>query len=156
MGPFELMDFIGLDVNLATSESVYERTEAARFAPVDDAAEHGAEGLLGRKSGRGFYDYADGKAERFDPTVAQPPDDRNADEFVAIVGFGGRADELAELIESRYANVQRIENDDLLDELSADATIVIDAGDGATTAARSWPRSIRCSARSASSSSMRT
>ena len=55
MGPFELMDFIGLDVNLATSESIYERTEAERFAPVDLQRRMVAEGLLGRKSGRGFY-----------------------------------------------------------------------------------------------------
>lgn len=129
MGPFELMDLIGLDVNLATSESIYDRTEAERFAPVDLQRRMVAEGLLGRKSGRGFYAYVDGKAERFVPTVAQSADDRNAEEFVAIVGFGARADELAELIGNRYAHVQRIENDDFLDELSAESTMVIDAAD---------------------------
>ena len=35
MGPFELMDFIGLDVNLATSESIYARTEARRLEPLE-------------------------------------------------------------------------------------------------------------------------
>jgi 3-hydroxybutyryl-CoA dehydrogenase len=132
MGPFELMDLIGLDVNLATSESIYERTEAARFAPVDLQRRMVAQGLLGRKSGRGFYTYHDGKAERFDPDVVRPQGERNADEHVAVVGFGGRADELAERIANRYVHVQRIENDDLLDELSLGSTIVIDAdGSGA-------------------------
>ncbi len=129
MGPFELMDLIGLDVNLATSESIYERTEAERFAPVDLQRGMVARGLLGRKSGRGFYVYRDGKTERFDPVVVQPPGDRNVQEFVAIVGFGGRADEFTERIESRYTRVARIVNDDFLDEISPDATIVIDAGE---------------------------
>ncbi len=132
MGPFELMDLIGLDVNLATSESIYERTQAERFAPVDLQRSMVAQGLLGRKSGRGFYVYRDGKAERFDPVVEEPQGERNAEEFVAVVGFGARADEFAERLERRYAHVRRIENDDFLDELSADSTIVIDAGDAAT------------------------
>jgi 3-hydroxybutyryl-CoA dehydrogenase len=90
-----------------------------------------AEGLLGRKSGVGFYDYRQGAPQRYDPPVPQAPemDDR---ENVAIVGFGARADELAELAQTRYARLARIENDELLDELSPDATIVIDVGDGAS------------------------
>ncbi|HEY1654910.1 MAG TPA: 3-hydroxyacyl-CoA dehydrogenase NAD-binding domain-containing protein [Candidatus Tumulicola sp.] len=131
MGPFELMDFIGLDVNLATSESIYARTEAARLMPLERQREMVARGLLGRKSGAGFYDYRNGDPERPDAAVAgdPEPDDR---EFVALVGFGGLADELAELLQQRYARVQRIESDELIDELSLDATIVIDVGDGTT------------------------
>jgi 3-hydroxybutyryl-CoA dehydrogenase len=129
MGPFELMDLIGLDVNLATSESIYARTEAARFAPVELQRRMVAQGLLGRKSGEGFYRYGDGNPQRFE-IEASPQDEVDAHETIAIVGFGGVADELAELIEQRYAQVQRIENDELLDELSTDATIVIDVGNG--------------------------
>ena len=61
MGPFELIDAIGADVNLAVSVSVYEQFfSEPRFRPhviqrrVVDA------GRLGRKVGAGFYDYADG------------------------------------------------------------------------------------------------
>ncbi|MEO6834630.1 MAG: 3-hydroxyacyl-CoA dehydrogenase NAD-binding domain-containing protein [Candidatus Tumulicola sp.] len=132
MGPFELMDFIGLDVNLATSESLFARTGAPRFAPLEMQRNLVAQGRLGRKSGAGFYDYAGGNPERLDLAVASlegAPDDQ---EVVAIVGFGGLADELAELLEQRYARVQRIENDELLDELSLAASIVIDVGDGIT------------------------
>ena len=49
MGPFELMDLIGLDVNLATSESVYQRTQAERLEPAQSQRIMVAEGLLGRK-----------------------------------------------------------------------------------------------------------
>jgi 3-hydroxybutyryl-CoA dehydrogenase len=130
MGPFELMDLIGLDVNLATTESIYRRTEAARFAPVELQRNMVAQGLLGRKSGAGFYTYRDGKTERWEPALAANPDEAHAQETVVILGFGGRADELAELADAAYAHVTRVENDDFLERLSPDATIVIDAGDG--------------------------
>jgi 3-hydroxybutyryl-CoA dehydrogenase len=131
MGPFELMDLIGLDVNLATSESLYARTEAERFEPVALQREMVADGLLGRKSGAGFYTYRDGRAERFEISV--PPADGHliGDEIVAVVGFGNLAHEMMELLEQQYRNVQHIGNDDLLDELSVETTIVVDASDGA-------------------------
>lgn len=132
MGPFELMDLIGLDVNLATSESVYARTGAARLAPLELQRSIVAQGLLGRKSGAGFYDYRAGVPEHFEISIESPPLERDAEELVAIVGFGGVADELAELLEQRYERVQRITSDELLDELSLDATLVIDVGNGAT------------------------
>jgi 3-hydroxybutyryl-CoA dehydrogenase len=131
MGPFELMDLIGLDVNLATSESVYERTEAERLAPVDLQRTMVAQGRLGRKSGAGFYEYS-GDVPRLDLALEMPSGEPNDDESIALLGFGGVADELAELLEQRYRNVQRIENDELLDELSPDTTIVVDVGDGTT------------------------
>jgi 3-hydroxybutyryl-CoA dehydrogenase len=132
MGPFELMDLIGLDVNLATSESVYARTGAARLAPLELQRSMVARGLLGRKSGAGFYDYRAGVPERFEISIESPPVERNAEEMVAIVGFGGLADELAELLEQRYERLQRIASDELLDELSLDATLVIDVGSGSS------------------------
>jgi 3-hydroxybutyryl-CoA dehydrogenase len=132
MGPFELVDFIGLDVNLATSESIYARTAATRLAPVEMQRSMVARGLLGRKSGAGFYDYRDGTPARLEAAVETPDGEPNTDESIAIVGFGGVADELAELLGQRYVNLTRIENDELLDELSLDTTIVIDVGDGIT------------------------
>lgn len=58
MGPFTLMDLVGLDVNLAVSTSVYEQTaHDGRFAPnVLQQAQVDA-GRLGRKAGVGWYDY---------------------------------------------------------------------------------------------------
>jgi 3-hydroxybutyryl-CoA dehydrogenase len=97
MGPFELMDLIGLDVNLATSESVYERTDAARLIPVEMQREMVRQGRLGRKSGIGFYDYTNGAPDRLDLAVELPQGEPNDEEFVAVLGFGGLADEIAEL-----------------------------------------------------------
>jgi 3-hydroxybutyryl-CoA dehydrogenase len=132
MGPFELMDFIGLDVNYATSESIYARTGEARLMPAEMQRGMVERGLLGRKSGAGFYDYADGAPEKLDITVDAPEPDAPPEEteVVVIVGFSGLADEIAEILERRYANVVRIENDELLDEIPLDATMVIDVGDG--------------------------
>lgn len=61
MGPFELMDFIGNDVNLAATKSVYEATfQDSRFRPTLTQQRLNDAGFLGRKSGRGYYDYGPG------------------------------------------------------------------------------------------------
>ncbi|NND04269.1 MAG: 3-hydroxyacyl-CoA dehydrogenase [Acidimicrobiia bacterium] len=62
MGPFALMDLVGLDVNLAVSKSVYEQTfHDPRFAPNQIQQQLVDAGRLGLKTGRGFYNYeADG------------------------------------------------------------------------------------------------
>ncbi len=61
MGPCELMDLIGHDTNFAVTNSVYAANfQDKRFVPSLVQAEMVAGGLLGRKSGRGFYRYPDG------------------------------------------------------------------------------------------------
>ena len=58
MGPFKLMDLIGMDVNLAVSQSVYKAfNESARFKPSPLQIEKVAKGELGKKTGKGFYKY---------------------------------------------------------------------------------------------------
>ena len=62
MGPFELMDLTGLDVSHPVMESIYHQYyEEPRFRPSPITAQRLAAGVLGRKSGRGFYDYPGGK-----------------------------------------------------------------------------------------------
>lgn len=58
MGPFKLMDLIGLDINLAVSESLYERCGAVRFKPSVIQVDKVNQGKLGKKSGQGFYAYS--------------------------------------------------------------------------------------------------
>ena len=59
MGPFAVMDLIGHDVNFAVTRSVYDAmSQDARYKPSLVQEELVNAGLLGRKSGRGFYDYA--------------------------------------------------------------------------------------------------
>lgn len=131
MGPFELMDLIGLDVNLATSESIYARTGQARFEPVETQYALVAQGRLGRKSGAGFYAY-DTPPPRLD-LACTPKEMPDHHERIAIVGTGGLADDLAAALEEHFAPVQRIESEELLDQLVPDTTIVIDLGDGSSS-----------------------
>ena len=59
MGPFELMDFIGNDVNYAVTESVFTSFYYdPRYKPSFTQKRLSEAGYLGRKSGKGYYDYA--------------------------------------------------------------------------------------------------
>jgi len=70
MGPFELMDMIGLDVNYAVTCSVWNAFfNDPRYLPSLQQKECVDAGFLGKKSGRGFYDYREG-AEKPSPTSA--------------------------------------------------------------------------------------
>jgi 3-hydroxybutyryl-CoA dehydrogenase len=57
MGPCELLDLVGLDVHVHASEALYEKTREPRMAPPPRLVAMRNAGLLGRKSGRGFYRY---------------------------------------------------------------------------------------------------
>jgi 3-hydroxybutyryl-CoA dehydrogenase len=74
LGPFELMDLVGQDVNLAVSRSVWEQTfHDPRYAPTLLQQRLVDAGRLGRKSGRGVYRYdADGRT--IDATPSTEPD----------------------------------------------------------------------------------
>jgi 3-hydroxybutyryl-CoA dehydrogenase len=57
MGPLEVIDFIGLDTELSIAESLYEETREAKYAPPLLLRKMVIAGWLGRKSGKGFYEY---------------------------------------------------------------------------------------------------
>lgn len=57
MGPFALLDLIGLDTSLAILDALYEEYREPNYAPVPRLRRMVAAGRLGRKSGTGFYDY---------------------------------------------------------------------------------------------------
>jgi len=57
MGPFELADFIGLDTCLAIMQVLYEGLADSKYRPCPLLVKYVEAGWLGRKSGRGFYDY---------------------------------------------------------------------------------------------------
>ena len=58
MGPFALMDIVGLDVTYAILNSLHEEFRERRYAPAPLLEHMVRAGYLGRKSGRGFYDYS--------------------------------------------------------------------------------------------------
>jgi len=60
MGPLRLTDLVGLDVRLGIAEYLHEALGSEAFAPPELLRRMVAEGKLGRKSGRGFYDWKDG------------------------------------------------------------------------------------------------
>ena len=72
MGPFELMDYIGNDVNYAVTESVWAACYyEPRYKPAFTQRRLVDAGYLGRKSGRGYYDYSEGaKAPAVDSSPA--------------------------------------------------------------------------------------
>jgi len=57
MGPCELVDLVGIDVHVHASEALYEKTKEPRMAAPPRLVAMRNAGLLGRKSGRGFYSY---------------------------------------------------------------------------------------------------
>ncbi len=61
MGPFTLMDYIGNDINYTVTETVFAAFYYdPRFKPSFTQKRHMEAGFLGRKTGRGFYDYSEG------------------------------------------------------------------------------------------------
>ena len=92
MGPFRLMDLIGLDVNLAATRSIYEQTFGEpRYRPHPIQARLVEQGRLGRKAGRGFYDYSSG-----DPTFDREPAPEGRGEGLVVVSEGTWAPGAAE------------------------------------------------------------
>jgi len=80
MGPFELQDLIGIDVNLAIARSFHEQSFGEpRWRPSPLSARMVAAGRLGRKTGRGWYAYdANGRAQRPPDPPAPPEPDATA------------------------------------------------------------------------------
>jgi 3-hydroxybutyryl-CoA dehydrogenase len=57
MGPCELLDLVGIDVHVHASEALWAKLREPRMAPPARLVAMANAGLLGRKSGRGFYTY---------------------------------------------------------------------------------------------------
>ncbi len=106
MGPFELIDLIGHDVNQAVSRSVFDATFGERrYAPSLPQLELVRAGRLGRKSGRGIYDYREG-SQRPAPRVEAGADP--VSRVVAVGSLGIAAPILARL-EAVGIDVVRVE-----------------------------------------------
>jgi 3-hydroxybutyryl-CoA dehydrogenase len=98
MGPFELMDLVGVETGLEISKSFYEQSFGEpRWRPSMIAARQVAAGLYGRKTGRGYYDYSDGpgKHRAPDPEPLEPgAPGQDGEGVVVISGEGVIAGEL--------------------------------------------------------------
>jgi 3-hydroxybutyryl-CoA dehydrogenase len=99
MGPFELMDLVGVDTGFEISKSFYEQSFGEpRWQPSLIAARYVAAGLHGRKTGRGYYTYADALAGGTGHRPEDPPPIGDAappgEGVVVIAGAGVLAEEL--------------------------------------------------------------
>ena len=95
MGPFELMDLVGVDVGLEISRSFYEQSFGEpRWQPSQIAVRTVAAGRYGRKVGRGYYEYPEGGKHR--PPDPEPPPAGGGDGLVVIAGESALAVELEE------------------------------------------------------------
>jgi 3-hydroxybutyryl-CoA dehydrogenase len=86
MGPFELMDLVGVDTGLEISKSFYEQSFGEpRWRPSPIAARYVAAGRHGRKTGRGYYDYS---SDPYRPPDPDPPAGDAADAKVRPAAGG--------------------------------------------------------------------
>ncbi|WP_067803063.1 3-hydroxyacyl-CoA dehydrogenase family protein [Actinomadura formosensis] len=99
MGPFTLMDLIGLDTCLEVLEAIYAESRDRRHAASPLLRELVTAGLLGRKSGRGFYSY-DGSGTAGARAAEGPPP------VVGVVGVGPLADAIAALCDRAGGQVR--------------------------------------------------
>lgn len=85
MGPFELLDLIGLDVNLEIARSFFAQGgEPERWRPSPIQEKLVAEGRFGRKSGHGYYEYGDGAARETDPDLGIPAPTLDPDQLAKV------------------------------------------------------------------------
>jgi 3-hydroxybutyryl-CoA dehydrogenase len=126
MGPFELMDLIGHDVNYAVTCSVFEAFyNDQRFLPSLIQKELVDAGHLGRKTGRGFYDYSEGALKPEAKTAASCP----APKSIIVEGELGVAEPLLALFEQAGIQVERTDNDEVEGMITiGDATLMLSNG----------------------------
>ncbi len=107
MGAFELLDLIGLDVNLMVTKSVWNAYyQDARYRPSVTQEEMVAGGLLGRKTGRGFYSYPEGSPRASASPFGPAP------QLVQYLMESDALDPLAERIKASGIKVQARKEDD--------------------------------------------
>jgi 3-hydroxybutyryl-CoA dehydrogenase len=118
MGPLELMDLVGIDVGFEVAKSFTELSFGEpRWRPSPIQARMVAAGRLGRKSGRGYYEYGGDGSHR--PADPDPPEPGGGDDTaLALLGDGRLADALRE--RARAAGYELREG--------SPAELVVDAG----------------------------
>jgi 3-hydroxybutyryl-CoA dehydrogenase len=103
MGPLALLDLIGLDTSYEILDTMYRQSRNPLHAPAPILKQMTTAGLLGRKSGRGFYTYAKPHSSEVVPDALTPrstvPADARVREVqrVGVVGTGTMASGIVEV-----------------------------------------------------------
>ncbi len=103
MGPLALLDLIGLDTAYEILDALYRQSRDRLHAPVPVLKQMITAGLLGRKSGHGFYTYAGQDSSTVVPDAATPSDADSGVETrpigtVGVVGTGTMATGIVEVL----------------------------------------------------------
>ncbi|GAA1916440.1 3-hydroxybutyryl-CoA dehydrogenase [Streptomyces sodiiphilus] len=88
-GPLAQLDAMGIDTARDTLEALYRRTGDRRYQPQQTLGQMVSAGLLGRKSGRGFYDYSQSAERDSSPEGGDPAPARGAQRAVRTIGVVG-------------------------------------------------------------------
>ncbi|MGD8148956.1 3-hydroxyacyl-CoA dehydrogenase family protein [Ornithinimicrobium sp. Y1694] len=100
MGPCTLMDLVGLDVCHHIGDVIYSHTRSTMHAPSPMLGRMVTSGLLGRKSGRGFYTYAKpGSGQVVEDAQTPAAVGESGLSAVGVIGTGEVADDLASRLE---------------------------------------------------------
>ena len=135
MGPFELMDLVGVDTGFAVSRSFYEQSFGEpRWRPSSITARYVAAGRHGRKSGRGYYDYSR------DPYRPPDPEPRTAGGANGLVVVAGESALALEISEAAVEAGWQVES--ATDDVPA---VIIDCSDGEQLL-QGGPRVVCCAA----------
>ncbi|HSP60075.1 MAG TPA: 3-hydroxybutyryl-CoA dehydrogenase [Ornithinimicrobium sp.] len=111
MGPCTLMDLVGLDVCHHIGDVIYAHSRSPVHAPSAMLERMVTAGLLGRKSGRGFYTYArPGGGQVVDDEQTPPVPPASGLSTVGVVGTGALADELVSRLQDGGYAVTRVED----------------------------------------------
>jgi 3-hydroxybutyryl-CoA dehydrogenase len=103
MGPLALMDLIGIDTAYEILDTMYKQSRNRLHAPTPIIKQMMTAGLLGRKSGRGFYTYAERDSAQVVPDALTPAEGGAAEgarpvSKVAVLGSGTMATGIIEVV----------------------------------------------------------
>ncbi|WP_134772507.1 3-hydroxyacyl-CoA dehydrogenase family protein [Ornithinimicrobium flavum] len=120
MGPCTLMDLVGLDVCHHIGDVIYQHSRSRMHAPSAMLERMVTSGLLGRKSGRGFYTYArPGSGQVVEDEQTPAPVEPSGLSAVGVIGSGEIADDLVSRLEEGGYAVTRVADPGETQELSA-------------------------------------
>ena len=112
MGPLTLMDLIGLDVCLEVLEVMYAETRDRRYAAAPLLRRLVLAGLLGRKSGRGYYRYDDGPPQpalEFTVTERVSVEERRRSSYVVQTLLYPHLDDAVRMVDDNYATAHDVD-----------------------------------------------